>query len=271
MKLIFWGLLTVLFFSSTFGQTHSKKNKNAPPSLPSDRKSGNEEVSVTIYEDGKKQSVMTFVNGFLIREETDYEIDNRKIKDVTKYSYTKTGKINETEEWKNGKKISRQDRDYDFDVNLVAQYLYSADLLKKKGIIIPLPGLIFSQLKDTATIFEIADKQDDFKKEISSNGDFKTIKFTAFNKNIRFDPTLLEINMDQTITDYELTLKNGYLFKEVYKTGASELKKISSAEIMREYSYKENRRMKLVTTLNLISKDGKPYNTVTELKFVYTN
>lgn len=272
MKLIVWSLFTVLFFSAAFGQTPSKTNKNASSSSPqTNRKAGDEKVTVTTYEDGKKQSVKNFTNGFLTKEETVYEIDNRKMKDVTSYYYSKDGKINATEEWKNGKKVSRQDRDYEFDVNLIAQYLYSADLLKKKEIKIPLPGLIFSQIKDTANIFEIADKNDDFKKETSLNGDFKTIKFIGFNKNIRFDPTLLEINMDQTITDYELTLKNDYLCKEVYKTGASELKGISSAEITREYNYEKDRLTKLVTTSNSTGKDGKKYNSVTELKFVYAD
>ena len=254
MKIICGSLITILLIGAAFGQRHPKKA---------------ETVSVTIYEDGKQQSVMTFAGNLPVKEETSEVVNNRKIRNVTRYYYAKNGKISSTEKWKNGVKVSRRDRDYDFEVNLTAQYLYSVNLLEKKGIKVSLPGLIFSQLKDTAGVFETADKQDDFKREISTDGDFKTIKFIGFDKNIRFDPTLLDINMDQTITDYELTLKNGYPAKEIYKTGASELKEAKSAEIIREYTYENNRLTKLVTTSNIIRKQGEPYHSVTELKFVY--
>lgn len=271
MRLIVLASMVVFSFGAVFAQPDPKL-KNIPRLTSSAcGKSGGESFKATVYEDGKLQSVDTFVRGFLTNEETVYEIDKKKITSATRYYYTKSGKINSTEEWKNGEKVNRKDRDYDVDVDLIARYLYSAAFLKKKGICIPSPGLIFSQIKDTAGVFDTADNNNDFKKETSSNGGLKTIKFVGFNKNIRFDPTLLEINMDQTITDYELVLKNGYLYKETYKTGASELKEVSSAEITCEYTYNSNRLMKLVTTSNLTGKDGKPYNSVTELKFVYKN
>ena len=271
MRQIVSVLIIFLFFNSAFAQQNSKKIKNAPASAFSNRKTNNKTIAVKVYENGKQQSVKTFVNGILTKEESVYELDKRKIKGVTRYYYAKDGKINATEEWKNGKKISHQDRDFDFDVNLVAQYLYSVDLLKKKGIEIPLPGLIFSQLKDTATVFDIADTQNDFKKETSADGDLKSIKFIGFNKNIRFDPTLLEIGSDQIVTGYELVLKNNFPSKEIYNTGASELKNVSSAEIIREYFYTDKRLIKLVTTSSAVQKDGKIDKIVTENKFVYTN
>lgn len=271
MKLIVLALTVVFSFGAVFAQPDAKLKNISRLTSSACGKSGSESFKATVYEDGKLQSVDTFVRGVLTKEEIVYEIDKKKITGVTRYYYTKSGKINSTEEWKNGKKVSHKDRDYDFDVDLVARYLYSAAFLKKKGICVPSPGLIFSQIKDIAAVFDTADNNDDFKRETSSSGDVKTIKFVGFDKNIRFDPTLLDINMDQTITDYELALKNGYFYKETYKTGASELKDISSAEITRQYTYEGNRLVKLVTTSNAIRNDGKPYNSVTELKFVYEN
>lgn len=269
MKSIVLTLIFVFFSGAIFAQPNAKlQNSNSRQLSSACGKSGAESFKVTVYADGKRQAVKTFVKGFLTKEEIVYEIDKKKTTGVTKYYYTKSGKINSTEEWKNGKKISRQDRNYEFDVNLIAQYLYSADLLRKKEICIPSPGLIFSQLKDTAAVFDTADAAD-FKKEFSSDAEIKLIKFAGFDKNIRFDPTLLEINADQTITDYELALKNNRLYKEIYKTGASELKDLVSAEITREYTYRENRLVKVVTTSNSVGRDGKTSNSVTELKFVY--
>ena len=270
MRLIVAALTVVFAGGSIFAQTGAKlKTDDFRLNTSACRKSDGENFKVTVYEDGKLQSIKTFVKGFVTKQEIVYELDKKKITGVTRYYYTKSGKINTTEVWKNGRKVSHQDRDYDFDVDLTARYLYSADFLKKKGICLPSPGLIFSSIKDTAAIFDTADDNGDFKKQTSSNGDLKTINFVGFNKNIRFDPTLLDINADQTITDYEITLKNGYLYKEIYKTGASELKEVSSAEIIREYTYKGNRLMKFVTTSNLIGKDGKPSTSVTKLEFVY--
>ena len=271
MRLIALGLIFVFCFGAICGQQNIEtKNGNFCLTTSNFKKSNDENVKVTVYADGKFQSVMTFTDGFL-KEQVNYDIGKQTIAGITKYYYTKTGKIIRAEDWENRKKKSRKGYDQEFYIDLTAKYLYSADFLKQKGIQIPLPGLIFSQIKDTANIFFAGDSRNDFKKEISTNGEFKTIKFIGFNKRIRFDPTLLEISMDQTITDYELILKNGYLFKEVYKTGPSDVYGVTSSEITREYSYIGNCLMKLVTTINSTRKDGTPYNEVNKLEFVYKN
>ncbi|MGI8556242.1 MAG: hypothetical protein ACR2LT_07795, partial [Pyrinomonadaceae bacterium] len=220
----------------------------------------------------KVRVAMIFINGILIKK-FDHTNDSAAISNTsyTKYYYSKTGKIIRTEDWINGKKLRHDNAEmYKYDIDLTAKYLASADFLKQKGIRIPLSGLIFEQIKDTAMILDAGDKYNDFKKEVSSNGEFKTIKFIGFDKKLQLEPTLMIIGSDQPITDYELTLKNGYLCKEVYKIGTGEERKITSEKVIREYFYTGNRLKKLVTTSNLIGKDGKSDKVVSELEFVYS-
>ena len=234
-------------------------------------KSDNENVKVTVYADGKFRAAMIFIKGVMVKELLRTPDNNEDERSFTKYFYTKAGKIVKIEDWIDGKKLRNDNKEmYEFDLDLVSKYLSSADFLKRKGILIPLPGLIFEQIKDTAMILDAGDNDSNFKKQVSSNEEFKTVKFIGFNKKIQLEPTLLVIGSDQPITDYELTLKNSFLFKEIYKLGSSEDRKMASEEVVREYFYTGNRLIKLVTTSDINGKNGKSDHIVSELKFVYS-
>ena len=86
-------------------------------------------------------------------------------------------------------------------------------ILQSKGIELPLPDIAADEVSDISNILSVADNYSDFKLETQNDGNRKILKFTGFNKNIRFQPstiTLVAGNNPIYIKDYELTLENSY-------------------------------------------------------------
>lgn len=137
--------------------------------------------------------------------------------------------------------------------------------LKAKKIKISFPELIFTEIDNIATMLDSTEFYSNFKKADIRANDERIIRFNNFNHKVRFYPSDNGIPEDALITNYELTLKNGYLNKEVYQY---KNKGTEADSLIREYIYDGDKLIKVVAT-NTYVVDGKTNKDVTEKRFEY--
>ena len=131
----------------------------------------------------------------------------------------------------------------DFADKVEADNVSYYEFLVSKNIKIPFPEPIFGKISDTAKVLTLLeDDSEEIKKETSSTGDKKTIKFTNINDYIRFYPSEIPSSVYKTekLKNYELNLTNDYLSKETYQ--------FQKSKFVRRYFYEENKLIKLIST-----------------------
>lgn len=191
-------------------------------------------LKVDSYED-KKLTGSYFYDKGILQKEVWYNSSSKGQEQIVKYYYQKDGEYDRLEI------IKGQDSSFDeFNNKLMRDFIVQHRFLESKNIEIPFSEIVSSEVRDLSNVFSVADNYDDFKREIKINGNQKTIKFTDFNKNIRFYPSTITgyIHDNDTIRDYELTLTDNHPSKEIYKTDVGEL--------IKEFFYKDNKLVKLV-------------------------
>lgn len=147
-------------------------------------------------------------------------------------------------------------KDLDFTQQALNDYAGHEALLSK-GINFNYPEIVSSEISDVCKVLAVGKDYNDFTKDSIINGNFFTIKFTRFNKKIRFYPSIMTQFIDEKdiIKDYSLTVKDSLLDEEVFILQ-------SGNKVTRTYFY-ENRNVKSIKYSN----SGLEYKLVREFEY----
>jgi len=199
----------------------------------------------------------------LLVKSVTHNLETKKDEKIIKYYYNEDGSL------------KRHDAVLGEDISdlmrpTLSDDIAQTDFLKSKGLKLPFPDLIWDKLYGTSTMLAIGDyKGNDFKKEIQVTGNKKTIRYIGLNKTVHFSSISVGIAPDEIIKDYTLVLKDDFLFKEIYTTGKSNLKRIESGELINKYFYDNNHKLlKVISTSNYI-RNSKLDKTSSERRFEY--
>ncbi len=195
---------------------------------------------VDAYEDNELVSRSFFRKGLLIKS-IWFNTQTKKQESEFEYFYKKNGELKRTKVKGESASIyseleaDKSERDFQFRL----------EILKSKNIEIPFAEMFGNEVNDLSEILSVADRYNDFRTEITENGNQKTIKFISFNKNIGLKHSIITMLIHMYGTkiyfmtkDYELTLEDNYPSKEIFNT--------NDGEVIREFFYKDGRVIKIV-------------------------
>jgi hypothetical protein len=214
-----------------------------------------ESFRVDSFEDNELFSSIVFRNG-VITNKISYNTQTKKQESEVTYFYKQNGEFDYS---KVVVELSSKGDDLAEDKanrDLITQYGF----LKSKDIEFPVADIVADDVGYLSNIFSAADNYHDFEKINQVDGDQRVMKFIGFNKKIRFKPSTITIVVGSNpilIENYELTLKDKYPLKELYKT--------DEGELVNEYSYKDKRLVKILYRFN----DSKNQTYSLERRFEY--
>lgn len=183
---------------------------------------------VNTYKDRKIESISEYRDGLLLK----YVLLNSKTKEPTaeiEYFYKSNGELDHQKVIR-GDFVDISEETVMENRQAQKEIQFQCVYLRSKGIGFPLADIVADEMSDLATVFSIAENCHDFKIETQTKENRKVIKFSGFNKTMRFhnSPIALLISNGDfiNIKDYELTLENGFPLKEIYSTPEGKLTKM---------------------------------------------
>lgn len=192
---------------------------------------------VDSYVDDQLESSDFYQNGRIYKR-VAYNTQTKTQDGRVRYFYRKDGGLDRVEIKESNEpiKIDPDLKRYKEDLEVQLR------IIRSKGIDLPLPDIVESEIRDLSSILSASEHYSDFKPETQINGNQKVIKLVGFNKTGRFHYSIFAYLIGNgdfiKIQDYELTLENGFPTKESLKT--------DDGELTREYSYKDGKLIGVV-------------------------